>query len=277
MIKPDNSDKLNRASRPNALLRKVILGIILLIVFLHFPNLCDGHSHSHDDGHGHSHGHEINEPPSFKYSQAANVKKHSSDNNEKLERNQNTLHLWLEALGSTLLISAAPFFILFLVPLDSSKEKEPLLKLLLSFASGGLLGDAFLHLIPHALTPHSHGSDHSHTHEAAHSHSHGHEHGVHDMSVGLWVLSGILTFLVVEKIVRFVKGGHGHSHNALNEEQVQNTDNSKSDKGTKRGKSVKKKDKASDSEGEDSDNKKQSSDLGDKQNKTNRPNHDIQG
>lgn len=32
------------------------------------------------------------------------------------------------------------------------------------------------------------------------------------MSVGLWVLGGIIAFLVVEKFVRLLKGGHGHSH-----------------------------------------------------------------
>lgn len=34
------------------------------------------------------------------------------------------------------------------------------------------------------------------------------------MSVGLWVLAGIIAFLVVEKFVRHLKGedGHGHSH-----------------------------------------------------------------
>lgn len=34
----------------------------------------------------------------------------------------------------------------------------------------------------------------------------------HMMSVGLWVLGGIVAFLVVEKFVRLLKGGHGHSH-----------------------------------------------------------------
>lgn len=32
------------------------------------------------------------------------------------------------------------------------------------------------------------------------------------MSIGLWVLGGIITFLAVEKCVRLLKGGHGHSH-----------------------------------------------------------------
>lgn len=60
--------------------------------------------------------------------------------------------VFLQALGATLLISAAPFLILFLIPVQSNSDQhQNLLKVLLSFASGGLLGDAFLHLIPHAL------------------------------------------------------------------------------------------------------------------------------
>lgn len=130
--------------------------------------------------------------------------------------------------GSTILISAAPFMILFFIPVESgeSAQQQPLLKVLLSFASGGLLGDAFLHLIPHALYAKqaldgASGHTHSHSHSHSHSHGdHGHDHGDHghDMSVGLYVLMGITTFLLVEKIVRTVKGadghGHGHSHSA---------------------------------------------------------------
>lgn len=128
--------------------------------------------------------------------------------------------LWLAALLSTALISAAPFFILFLIPLDNAKEHESLLKVLLSFASGGLLGDAFLHLIPHALSPHHAHADegHSHVHEHHHHHHHDEVH-THDhtqeMIVGLWVLAGIVAFLLVEKLVRVLKGeghSHGHSH-----------------------------------------------------------------
>lgn len=104
----------------------------------------------------------------------------------------------------------APFLILYIIPLDNTASMQPRLKILLAFASGGLLGDAFLHLIPHATAPHSHdGEGHGHSHGGAHSHEEGHS---HDMSVGLYVLSGIITFLAVEKLVRLVKGGHGHSH-----------------------------------------------------------------
>lgn len=90
---------------------------------------------------------------------------------------------------------------------------QPRLKTLLAFASGGLLGDAFLHLIPHATTPHSH-AEHGHQHTHSHSEEESGEHNhSHDMRVGLWVLAGIITFLAVEKVVRLLKIGHaGHSH-----------------------------------------------------------------
>lgn len=237
----------------NRLVFKIVLGLFVFLVLFSFPPLCGGHSH----GHGHSHDHEIDEPPSFKYSQTANVKKHESHSDKPPSPKVSRETLWMEALGSTLLISCAPFFILFLVPLDNSKEKEPLLKLLLSFASGGLLGDAFLHLIPHALAPHTHGGDHSHephshshSHEPVHSHSHTHDHGGHghDMSVGLWVLCGILTFLVVEKFVRLVKGGHGHSHGAPQEKhqkkEKQSDEEVTEDEGKKSSKKKQKDDKS---------------------------------
>lgn len=33
-----------------------------------------------------------------------------------------------------------------------------------------------------------------------------------DMVIGLWVLAGIIAFLIVEKFVRMMKGGHSHTH-----------------------------------------------------------------
>lgn len=121
--------------------------------------------------------------------------------------------MWWQAIFATMLISAAPFFILFFVPLESNADEyQPLLKVLLSFASGGLLGDAFLHLIPHALHPHSHGDeDHHHDHHHDEHDHHGHDHSA-TTSVGLWVLAGIVAFLAVEKFVRYAKGEDGHHH-----------------------------------------------------------------
>ena len=148
--------------------------------------------------------------------------------------------LWTYSLLSTGLVSAAPFFILFFIPLQNSSEHSQFLKVLLSFASGGLLGDAFLHLIPHATSSHGEPSEdhhdhsaHEHSHHDHHHHdhhhhddhhhhfehlAHGHDH-MEDMVIGLWVLSGIFTFLLVEKFVRLMKGGHGHSHSVVVERE----------------------------------------------------------
>ncbi|KAF5298432.1 hypothetical protein FQR65_LT01210 [Abscondita terminalis] len=171
-------------------------------------------AHSHSHGHGHDHHddhHHSHEPPSFKYSKEANEKLRQHGEKKVVP----TPNIWLYAMGSTLFISAAPVFILFVVPVDGTEQKRPLLKILLAFASGGLLGDAFLHLIPHANMAIE--SEHGHSH----SHSHGDGEHLHDMSVGLGVLFGILAFLVIEKFVRIVKGGHGHSHTSppINKEE----------------------------------------------------------
>ncbi|XP_015781792.1 protein catecholamines up isoform X2 [Tetranychus urticae] len=217
-------------------------------------NLSYGHNHDHDHDHHHhdSHHHhhdEVDERPSFKYSREANQDV-SPEKLTKIDSGHSHLHhhdeshdhhakpshgesantvvkrdaseVWFYALASTVTISVVPFFILWFIPLDNSAEYQPFLKILLSFASGGLLGDAFLHLIPHALIAQqaresaSEGHHHGHGHGHGHGHSHesdGEHHHSHDMSVGLWVLAGVLAFLVVEKFVRICKGpGHGHSH-----------------------------------------------------------------
>ncbi|EOY01277.1 ZIP metal ion transporter family isoform 3 [Theobroma cacao] len=69
------------------------------------------------------------------------------------------------------------------------------------------------------------GGEHSHSHDdhvddAHHSHSgpdHLHGHSLKDLSVGLSILAGIVMFLLVEKVVRYVEenseeASHGHHH-----------------------------------------------------------------
>uniref|UniRef100_A0A1B0G1Y2 Zinc transporter n=1 Tax=Glossina morsitans morsitans TaxID=37546 RepID=A0A1B0G1Y2_GLOMM len=157
------------------------------------------------------------ESPSFKYSREANKPNeevkilHQCHHKHTGSIDMN--YVWLYSLGSTLLISAAPFLLLFFIPLDNSDSMKPRLKIFLAFTSGGLLGDAFLHLIPHAAHPHEH--EHVHEHEQCNNeHSHEEPHGHNrDIIIGLWILIGIITFLAVEKLVRFIKGtGHSHSH-----------------------------------------------------------------
>ncbi|KAG8238487.1 hypothetical protein J437_LFUL004950 [Ladona fulva] len=244
-------------SNGTKLIKRILVCILISLIFLDLPLLCQSHGHYHE------------EPPSYRYSREANMKYQGEGRSDEIQHRQvhsvkssnadpeikkinmkirDTPTLWMEAIGSTLLVSAAPILLLYLVPVDNSKEREPFLKILLSFASGGLLGDAFLHLIPHALAPHSHvhsdNAGHAETHHHHHSHS-SHVHGedehdegssdVHDMSVGLWVLSGIVTFLVVEKFVRLIKGGHGHTHGPVevksekNEESEEKNEESEGD------------------------------------------------
>ncbi|XP_072777311.1 zinc transporter SLC39A7 isoform X7 [Taeniopygia guttata] len=152
----------------------------------------------------------------------------------KTKTRPDTAQVWLQTMGAALGVSLAPHLLLLLVPADSgSPRRRGLLRLLLSFAAGGLLGDAFLHLIPHALAPHDHHEGHGHSHHGhaphdhheGHGHSHhghaphdhheghGHSHHGHGAAlwVGLWVLAGIVAFLTVELLVRH-GGAHGHGH-----------------------------------------------------------------
>ncbi|XP_069775781.1 zinc transporter Slc39a7 isoform X3 [Narcine bancroftii] len=202
-------------------------GLVLRVVESHghsHGHSHDHHGHSHDH-HGHSHGDDLtgHSYPSdhLENSQGKSRWKADSASGEATRRKaaSDPVELWTQAVGATLLISAVPFLILLFIPVESNtSQHKSLLKVLLSFASGGLLGDAFLHLIPHALEPHSHpsGLDATHTNPeelvTGHGHSHGGHHHSHVMSVGLWVLTGIVAFLVVEKFVRHMKGSHSHSH-----------------------------------------------------------------
>ncbi|XP_072704043.1 zinc transporter SLC39A7 isoform X4 [Ciconia boyciana] len=106
------------------------------------------HGHSHEDSHrGHGHSHEDAHPGPCSPSH----ERFPPDPSKPPPR-PDTVTLWIHTMAATLVISAAPYLVLFLIPVESNAPRhQALLKLLLSFAAGGLLGDAFLHLIPHAL------------------------------------------------------------------------------------------------------------------------------
>jgi zinc transporter 7 len=216
--------------------RRLILLVFITLTILICNISSHGHGHSHDHGHGHGHAHDHGhdhghvhdhghahdeEPPSFKYSREANQAHHghahshgeesvthapphynegSDDDDDDETDVQFSVVTW--ALLSTVGISLAPVVILFFIPVTNSPQQQWILKILLSFASGGLLGDAFLHLIPHAMSSHG---DNEKGHEHGHSHSHSHDHSA-DIHVGLNILLGIFLFLIVEKFVRHFKG-----------------------------------------------------------------------
>lgn len=98
---------------------------------------------------------------------------------------------WLCALLSSALVGVCGVFPLLVnrwVRLDSSCKESLAFRALLSFAVGGLLGDVFLHLLPEAY--------------GNKSGSVGHCFGV---GIGLWVMAGLLSFLVVEKVVKMTE------------------------------------------------------------------------
>ncbi|XP_054778001.1 IAA-alanine resistance protein 1-like [Prosopis cineraria] len=139
------------------------------------------------------------------------------------------LGLWLSALGCSFLVSMASLICLIILPLIfvQGKPSKTVVDSLALFGAGAMLGDAFLHQLPHAFGgkhSHSHGNhvDHDHDHDAGIGH--GHSHSFADLSTGISILAGIVLFLLVEKVVRYVEensrganswtNGHHHHHHS---------------------------------------------------------------
>ena len=94
----------------------------------------------------------------------------------------------IAAFSSTVLISLAPNVLLLLFPRFASGggHNSSILSLGQALAAGGLLGDVFLHIVPHSG-------------------------GSHD--VGLWILFGFSIFLLTDMVMRSMgAGSHSHSH-----------------------------------------------------------------
>ncbi|XP_065371422.1 zinc transporter ZIP13 homolog [Calliphora vicina] len=100
---------------------------------------------------------------------------------------------WVFSLLGSVVIGLSGILPLLIIPTDEKLNKQgykdpgesKFLRVLLSFAVGGLLGDVFLHLLPEAWKGDNEKSTSS---------------GDYTLNSGLWVLSGILIFTIVEKI-----------------------------------------------------------------------------
>ncbi|KAL5504279.1 hypothetical protein ACEPAH_8353 [Sanghuangporus vaninii] len=109
---------------------------------------------------------------------------------------------WNAVLG-TFYISSVPNFILAVIP---SQINSDTLNTMTAFATGGLLSDVFLHLVPHSFM-----GEHQ-------------EPGVYfvmveekrNILIGLGIFIGFAVFFVMEKTLRVLGGeegsGHSHSH-----------------------------------------------------------------
>lgn len=104
---------------------------------------------------------------------------------------------WNSVLG-TLYISSVPNFILAFIPAQINGDT---LNTMTAFATGGLLSDVFLHLVPHSFM--------------------GEHHDVHfimvedkrNIIVGLGIFVGFASFFMMEKTLRVLgSGGDAHSH-----------------------------------------------------------------
>jgi len=106
---------------------------------------------------------------------------------------------WNSVLG-TFYISSVPNFILAFIPAQINGDT---LNTMTAFATGGLLSDVFLHLVPHSFM--------------------GEHHDVHflmvedkrNIIIGLAIFIGFASFFMMEKTLRVLGsegGGHSHSH-----------------------------------------------------------------
>ncbi|KAJ2836007.1 hypothetical protein J3B01_003141 [Coemansia erecta] len=109
----------------------------------------------------------------------------------------------LSSLLGTFYISLFPNLILFATP---SSIPNKALRVMVGFAVGGLLGDVFLHLLPHMFSDEH---DHGHSHEHSHDHSHNH---VRNTVYGCTIFLGLMLFFSVDKFMRLLGGGHSHAH-----------------------------------------------------------------
>ncbi|ROL52771.1 Zinc transporter ZIP13 [Anabarilius grahami] len=99
------------------------------------------------------------------------------------------LDVWFCSLLGSIAIGLSGIFPLLVIPIEAGTTLKTeagcqKLKKLLSFAIGGLLGDVFLHLLPEAWA-YTSSPDGSHRHYRMQ---------------GLWVIGGLLSFLILEKM-----------------------------------------------------------------------------
>lgn len=99
---------------------------------------------------------------------------------------------WVWSIIGSIIVGLSGIFPLLVIPIEEGANLKKgagakTLKVLLSFAVGGLLGDIFLHLLPEAWMVQRRMK------------------GDASMFCGLWVLTGLLVFIIVEKMFSFNK------------------------------------------------------------------------
>ncbi|XP_059445491.1 IAA-alanine resistance protein 1 [Corylus avellana] len=210
---------------------------------------CDhGHDHDHDHDHHHHEDHLVSKLPE-ELAEEEDMKLYGFgfEHDHHHEHIGGTselsgLGLWVNALGCSFLVSMASLICLIILPVIfvRGKPSKAVVNSLALFGAGAMLGDAFLHQLPHAFGgQHSHSHDHNadHAHHDHLGHDLSHSHSLKDLSVGMSILAGIVLFLVVEKVVRYVEENsrgaharsHGHHHHHHKSSKILKDDNNSHD------------------------------------------------
>lgn len=116
---------------------------------------------------------------------------------------------WVCSIAAVILISACGILALAIIPVMQKKFYKPLIQFLVALAVGTLAGDALLHLLPHAMTPHHHQTS-----------EHIDDHSSHEENTmkGCVAMLGLTFFFTMERLIllagKWRKGRkkHGHSH-----------------------------------------------------------------
>lgn len=114
--------------------------------------------------------------------------------------------IWLAGLGSVGVISLVGLLAVGAIPLLKGPHQETVLQVLVSLAVGTLVGDALIHLLPHALET-GHGDD-----------------GV--VWKGFVATMTIIAFFVLDRIMEAAGHSHSHTHASSDEENLTVSTNS---------------------------------------------------
>lgn len=116
------------------------------------------------------------------------------------------VRIWLAGLGSVGVISLVGLLAVGAIPLLKGPHQETVLQVLVSLAVGTLVGDALIHLLPHALET-GHGDD-----------------GV--VWKGFVATMTIIAFFVLDRILEAAGHSHSHTHASSDEENLTVSTNS---------------------------------------------------
>ena len=102
--------------------------------------------------------------------------------------------------------------------LGSKSLREKVIYLMISFAIGGLLGDVFFHTLPHLNASIQLKQSHKNIYDIDYHH----EHNPKEMCNNSIIMTGIIVFFLLEKMVaNYLGGGHSHSHEHSNTAKVE--------------------------------------------------------